>query len=125
MKNFFVISLIAIMLLQTFSKVVVLVDFQANREYIMEFLCINRDKPELKCEGKCQLTKKLKAQHDTDKQANERGQKQEVQVNLYCQNLFSLKPIIPETIVTYPSGYTFSYSSIAYHSIFHPPQFIV
>ena len=90
MKNYFIISLLAIMLLQTFSKVVVLVDYQANKEYIMEFLCINRDRPELKCEGKCQLTKKLKAQHDTDKQANERGQKQEVQVNLYCQSLFSL-----------------------------------
>ncbi|MBB6610649.1 hypothetical protein H7F15_06345 [Pontibacter sp. Tf4] len=125
MKNLFVLSLLAVMLLQTFSKVLVLVDYQANKEYIMEFLCINRDKPELKCEGKCQLTKRLKAQHDTDKQANERGQKQEAPVHLFCQSLFALKPFRPATIVTNHTGYTCSYSSVAYQSIFHPPQFIV
>lgn len=113
------------MLLQTFSKVVVLVDFQANKEYIMEFLCINRDKPELECEGKCQLTKKLKDQHDTDKQANERGQKQEVQVNLYCQNLPVFTTYFPVAIVSFLSAYSFSHTSVAYHSIFHPPKTIV
>lgn len=125
MKNFFIISLLAIMLLQIFSRVVVMVDYQANKEYIMEFLCINRDKPELKCEGKCQLTKKLKAQHDTDKQANERGQKQEVQFNLYCQSIDTFSARHLESIVSYPSVYTCGHTSVAYHSIFHPPQFIV
>lgn len=113
------------MLLQIFSRVVVMVDYQANKEYIMEFLCINRDKPELKCEGKCQLTKKLKAQHDTDKQANERGQKQEVQFNLYCQSIDTFSARHFTSIVSYPSVYTCGHTSVAYHSIFHPPQFIV
>ena len=125
MKNFFIISLLAIMLLQIFSKVVVVIEYQANKEYIMEFLCINRDKPQLECEGKCQLTKKLKVQHDTDKQANERGQKQEVQVNLYCQSLFSLFLTTRPTIVSYPSAYWSGHTVVTYHSIFHPPQFIV
>jgi len=113
------------MLLQTFGKVLVLVDYQANKEYIMKVLCINRDKPQLHCEGKCQLTKKLKSQHDTDKQANERGQKQEVQLNLFCQSLFSFPVTHFATITTQPTAYTFSHTSVAYHSIFHPPRFIV
>ena len=113
------------MLLQIFSKVLVVVDYQANKEFIMEFLCINRDKPELECEGKCQLTKKLKEQQETDKQANERGQKQEVQVNLYCQSLFSLPALTQPTIVSYTSAYSCNYSSDVHQSIYHPPQFIV
>ncbi|MEJ8757230.1 hypothetical protein WG947_09505 [Pontibacter sp. H259] len=125
MNRIILIVLLGVMLLQTFGKVLVLVDYQANKEYIMEFLCINRDKPQLNCKGKCQLTKKLKAQHDTDKQANERGQKQEVQVNLYCQSLFLFPFITSESIVVQPSHYTCSYTSVAYHSIFHPPRFIV
>ncbi|NDK55762.1 hypothetical protein [Pontibacter fetidus] len=125
MKNIFVISLIAVILLQTFSKVVVLADYQANKAYIMEFLCINRDKPELKCEGKCHLTKKLKAQHDSDKQANERGQKQEVQVNLFYQCMFAFSARRFATMVSYPSVYSCAYRSVTYHSIFHPPRFIV
>lgn len=124
MKNIFVISLLAIMLLQVFSKVLVVVDYQANKEFIMEFLCINRDKPELECEGKCQLTKKLKEQQESDKQANERGQKQEVQVNLYCQNLFSLRAFIQPTIVSFSAAYSCNYSSDVHQSIYHPPQFI-
>lgn len=115
----------SVMLLQAFGKVVVLVDYQANKEFIMEFLCINRDRPELKCEGKCQLTKKLKAQHESDKQANERGQKQEVQINLYCQNLFYLQPYKQASVVSHTTAYSCGYSSVAYQSIFHPPQFIV
>ena len=113
------------MLLQTFGKVLVLVDYQANKEYILNVLCINRNKPQLQCEGKCQLTKKLKSQHDTDKQANERGQKQEVPLNLYCQSLFSFPFTNFASIATQPTAYTFSYTSVAYQSIFHPPRFIV
>lgn len=113
------------MLLQIFSKVLIVADYQANKEYIMAFLCINRDKPELQCEGKCHLSKKLKAQHESDKKTDERGQKQEVQVNLYCQNLFNFPNPKPATIVTTQVNYNCSYTSVAYHSIFHPPRLIV
>lgn len=35
--------------------------FMVNRTYIAQELCINRDKPELTCNGKCVLTLQLKA----------------------------------------------------------------
>jgi hypothetical protein len=46
------------------------VEYELNKDYIKEFLCINRDKPRLKCDGKCHLTQELrKAQSDvTDTQ---------------------------------------------------------
>lgn len=41
------------------SKLGYLTYYQVNRNYITEFLCINKNKPELKCEGTCFLKKKL------------------------------------------------------------------
>jgi len=37
-----------------------LLEYQANRDFFVEVLCINKAKPELKCNGQCALTQKLK-----------------------------------------------------------------
>jgi hypothetical protein len=34
-------------------------DYAINYDYISKVLCINKDKPELKCNGKCHLMKEL------------------------------------------------------------------
>jgi hypothetical protein len=42
-----------------------ILDYQVNRDFFAEVLCINKAKPELKCNGQCALTQKLKqAQSD-------------------------------------------------------------
>ena len=38
------------------------VDYVINQNYISEFLCINKEKPELQCEGKCYLMQMLQEQ---------------------------------------------------------------
>ena len=45
-----------------------LFDYVINQDYISEFLCINKDKPELNCNGKCYLMQKIKAQNEEKKQ---------------------------------------------------------
>ncbi len=39
-------------------------EYAHNKEYIANNLCQNKAKPELKCEGKCHLSKQLKAQSE-------------------------------------------------------------
>lgn len=34
--------------------------YQLNQEYIVDFFCENKDRPELKCNGACHLNKKLR-----------------------------------------------------------------
>lgn len=34
-------------------------DYSIHKNYISEFLCVNKDKPDLGCEGKCHLKKQL------------------------------------------------------------------
>jgi len=52
------------MMLQCFSKMLIVAEFYSNRAYIVRTFCINRDRPALHCGGQCQLHKRL--QHDTN-----------------------------------------------------------
>lgn len=36
------------------------IEYEINKQYITEFLCINRDKPRLQCDGKCHLAEELR-----------------------------------------------------------------
>lgn len=42
--------------------------YSIDREGFIERLCENKDRPELKCDGKCMLAKMLQAQTDEDEQ---------------------------------------------------------
>jgi len=65
-------KLLAILLLFTIStqwivKLGVITDWKINQEYIAKTSCVNRNKPQLECNGKCQLQKRLK---ELDSQTN-------------------------------------------------------
>ncbi len=51
-------------LLQTWSPTFIQFDFEINQEAITELFCINKDKPEMHCEGHCHLEKQLQADRD-------------------------------------------------------------
>lgn len=44
------------------SPLITMIDYAVHQEKIAKYFCENKDKPQLKCGGKCYLTKKLKAQ---------------------------------------------------------------
>ncbi|MCX2739783.1 hypothetical protein [Pontibacter anaerobius] len=62
------LSLLVVYLLTTFRYLAPVVHYQLDYTYISEVLCINRDKPELQCHGKCQLRKNLAQLHQSQKQ---------------------------------------------------------
>ncbi|RYD87969.1 MAG: hypothetical protein EOP54_27980 [Sphingobacteriales bacterium] len=49
------------------SRFFVYAGFEVNRSFIVKELCENRDKPEMKCEGKCFLKKRLAAAEEKEK----------------------------------------------------------
>jgi hypothetical protein len=61
---------IAAYMLLTLRFIPLVVAFWLNQTYIIENLCINRQKPELACNGKCYLKKKIK-ESDSKKQNEE------------------------------------------------------
>lgn len=63
------ILLLFSLLTSNFGNLFIFTGFELNREFIAAELCINKNKPELNCKGKCYLMKKLKqAQEKEDKQ---------------------------------------------------------
>lgn len=97
-----------------------LVEYVINYDYISKVLCINKDKPELSCNGKCHLMKKLAQQQEDDFNSLRINMKEypvgfvsllefssnKSEINIKRKNLFS-----------YKQDYDFAF----YQKIFHPP----
>ena len=66
MKAFFSYLLIVLVLLQTFSREVLVVDFTLNRAVITARFCVNKARPQLHCDGKCYFAKQLKKQEERE-----------------------------------------------------------
>ncbi len=49
-----------------FRPLVPLVEYAVNYEYISQVLCINKNNPDLHCNGKCYVSKEIAKTHDTD-----------------------------------------------------------
>ncbi|MCB9226052.1 MAG: hypothetical protein R2836_07695 [Chitinophagales bacterium] len=61
MKRALSIFFLSLFISANFYNVVVYIIYNANKSYITEVFCVNKDKPELKCNGKCHLAKSLAA----------------------------------------------------------------
>jgi hypothetical protein len=62
MKAFASLFLITILLLQCSMKLSIVAYYELNKEYITANFCENKANPAMKCNGKCYLNKKIKAQ---------------------------------------------------------------
>lgn len=59
MKRLIAFTLVLLIVAQAFSKWMVVFSYNLNKTFITQNFCENKNKPLLKCEGKCQLAKKL------------------------------------------------------------------
>lgn len=94
--------LLVSVIIHTFSQVVICVNFYANQEDIARTLCVNRDKPAMHCNGRCQLCKRLtNEESNKDKSSPERkitvtGQP------LLAETAFGCIPPISATFLKHP-----------------------
>lgn len=104
------------------SRGVVVADYLLNRDYIAKVLCVNRDKPEMKCNGKCHLAKQLKKQDEAEGQAgkSEKNVRTLDEVNLTTHAITSFIPALFSTDIIMFKGSTGSPGTIP-SKIDHPP----
>jgi hypothetical protein len=122
MKFVLVPAFMLLMFAQTFSKWVVVMEYNLNQDFIAKNLCINKTKPKLHCNGKCQMMKKLAEEEKQNSSSNNNNMKIKVQ-ELVCCNEMN-KPGLPS-----PTCARLSYNEeppLLKHdsligSIFHPP----
>lgn len=72
MRRIFSIGLVLLIAWQTLAKFGVFAWYFTNQSYIASTLCVNRDKPEMHCNGKCVLMQRLKLVEEESRQNEER-----------------------------------------------------
>jgi hypothetical protein len=104
-------------------------EYIVNYDYIVKELCENKEKPALKCNGKCHLMKELAKTAEDDKNTSsdkKQNVKQEIEV-LFYQDFKSLSCsnscVFTNNKIN--SVYQNLYALTAIQSTFHPPTLLV
>jgi len=71
MKRVLLYLLSTLMLIQACWGIMIISAFYINRDYIAQYLCENRDAPQLQCQGTCVLMKKMKKAREDEKKNTE------------------------------------------------------
>ena len=124
MARWFAVFLTALVLLQTFSQELRVVNYQLHKERIAELFCVNKAKPQLHCNGKCHLAKQLRKAADEESKAPN---------GVVAKLKFEALPLLRFRVagpVSYPVASprfapmrTVRYAFSPVHGIFHPPSF--
>ncbi len=125
MKKILVILLTLLVFIQPLSKVWIFVSFKINQDYISKNLCENRAKPILKCNGKCQLMKKLKLADKDEEKQTPQTIKEKLEL-LYCHNQanFNVSQKFDFEVKNQSFfGYKFQDYSSFQSTLFRPPIF--
>ncbi|HLV63047.1 hypothetical protein [Galbibacter sp.] len=114
------ISFTFLYVLAMLKPVMPVFDYVINQDYIAEYLCINKDKPAMDCNGKCYLMEMLEAENQQKKQNIPAIDLREYPIGfvnvLHIPALthISIKPTIN---AFYSQHYNFLFN----HTLFQPP----
>ncbi|WP_264549162.1 hypothetical protein [Flavobacterium sp. N2820] len=119
--------LVILTLLMFLKPILPVFEYLVNYDYIVNELCENKLKPELKCNGKCHLTKELaKASEGNLKNSSDKKINFEQTEIVFFQEI---KPIdIRQIYFLNKTSIGNNYSNLYFHlndcAFFHPPTFI-
>jgi len=75
------------------SRFFVYAGFEMNQKYIASALCENRNRPEMHCNGKCYLMKKLKQAEEKEKRQEENNLKKGLHEIVSVHETFSFDSV--------------------------------
>jgi len=113
-------------LLQTFSAAIVVSEYFANKKFITERLCENRTRPQLHCNGKCYLKKKLANEGEGQNSEKRNRTTEEVVVLFFEHSEFGIMRSADEAdeLPLYISRNDLLTIDVE-RSVFHPPSLLV
>ncbi|WP_337043918.1 hypothetical protein [Emticicia sp. 17c] len=101
-------------------------DYELRKDFIIKNYCVNKNRPELHCDGKCFLAKKIKTETEKEEQsALQNFIYKLLEINSFGnQNSFTFDNVteiseFPANNYLFTTKATISFSS----SIFHPPSY--
>lgn len=115
--------LFLLVMTQIFSKWLLVAEYAVNQDFIAKNLCKNKEKPKLKCHGKCQLMKKMAAETENNNSGSGSGAaKSSLPEVLPFDDLSSISVTAPSPIqVFHNSFYILKAYTAPTNAVFHPP----
>ena len=111
------------LLAQNFSRYLVVLQYDLNKNYIAQNLCENRNKPKCCCNGKCFLKKQLAKNDKEENSSNSNSKKDKSEVLLFAQER---KQFNSNHLIDISSKHFLCNSYFIpqhfYGTVFHPPQ---
>src|SRR5690606_6409035 len=124
MKKALIYLLILILSIPIISPLGTITYFVINQDYIKDVYCENKSRPELQCNGKCYLAKKIKQQKEAAEKEALESIKELSWAWLYCQDLdiFDFRIIMYLYSRVCWSGHADIYHNSFSSGIFRPPR---
>jgi len=112
------------LLLQCTAQFAVVAMFQLRKEYIAKNLCENRDRPQMKCCGKCYLKKQLKKVDANNEAGSESAVKMEKEMLVYIVPYRILHDVstVFYQVVQHNTWHNEMMAHVFVDDIFHPPS---
>jgi len=98
------------------------IDFELNREYIVQTLCIERDKEVNTCQGQCHLNKEIEKNTSQEEEKQRGVLVRSLENDSFFLLLFSFDPPGSKTIQCNHSLYLSNYRFLIHKSHSHPPE---
>ncbi len=109
---------------QTFNQGLIVFGFYANQDAIAKKLCVNRARPKMHCNGKCQLMKKMQEEEKKDQENSTRKIENKTDIVFTQASYASIHHEIDQ--VTSPGFLLYNEPLVGsfWVDIFHPPQLL-
>jgi hypothetical protein len=120
LKQFITFFMLVIFMAQTFSNAIVVADYYTNIASFSNH-CENRDKPQMHCNGQCQMVKQMEKENNSGKPFSG-ASKEKNELQLFCSNDLQTEIYPPSiTLITQNNSFTFSMQRCI-RAFFHPPS---
>jgi hypothetical protein len=116
------ILLILLLAAQSFSKWCLIVQFQVNRNYIAQNLCVNRLNPISCCKGTCFLNKSLQEDENKQQAPVKSGQQQEIVLQVHRPGNLLPEPVVVPVVLRHFARYIDGTAQEYIPSFFAPPR---
>lgn len=105
----------------TFNGILTYADYFANKSFIADVLCVNKDNKEMHCEGHCYLEKQLEKENENPSAPNTTKKINDIQLFSETTNEFSPTNSVLELQNKKTRYYVFPIANSYLSSIFRPP----
>ena len=120
LKYTFVILLLTALMVQTFSRSIAMADYMVNLEAYKK-ACVNKAKPMLHCNGKCQMLKKMKKQEGENGTNAPAPKFNQFELVLSSRSFYPSIDVLTTNRISSFYTYADDFSSNYLSAIFHPP----